>query len=245
MRRARRLVSVAVVASLAVTGLSACRSAPAMAAYVGTVKIADTRAQAVYDEVHNAIVAAGPPAQGQPAPAEVTRADVVGVLVGAELLPELAKQQNVTLPTDAPVESYATALRLPANTEYTRLYVQASLYANVLLQKATGGPAPTDADLREVFDALVKASGDSGGTTFETFKSGLSADNTKAVQTALAVRQEITDAAAKSDLSINPRYEAASLPVLQSQLQQNGPLYVLMSAPLVAVEDTAPVSAAH
>lgn len=244
MRRARRLVSVAVVASLAVTGLSACRSAPAMAAYIGAVKIADTRAQAVYDEVHNAIVAAGPAAQGQPAPAEVTRDDVVGVLVGAEMLPALAKQQNVSLPADVPVDTYATALRLPANTEYTRLYVQASMYANLLLQKATGGPQPTDADLREVFDALVKASGDSGGTTFEQFKGGLSADNTKAVQTALAVRQEITDAAAKSDLSINPRYQAASLPVLQSQLQQNGPLYLLISAPLAA-GDAAPVSAAH
>src|SRR3954466_10173862 len=105
MRRARRLVSVAVVASLAVIGLSACRSAPAMAAYVGDVKIADTRAQAVYDEVHNACAAPGPRPAGAPAPAEVTRDDVVGVLVGAQLLPELAKQQNVSLPASVPVEN--------------------------------------------------------------------------------------------------------------------------------------------
>jgi hypothetical protein len=244
MRSARRLLAVAVVASLAVTGLSACRSAPAMAAYVGDVKIADTRAQAVFDEVHNAIVAAGPSAAGA-APTEVTRTEVVAVLVGAELLPEIAKQQNVSLPADVPVESYAAALSLPANTEYTRLYVQASVYAGLLLQKATGGPTPTDADLREVFDGLVKGSGGSSGdTTFEQFKGSLSAANTKAVQSALAVRQEITDAATKADLSINPRYQAASLPVLQTQLQQNGPLVLLISAPLAAT-DAAPVSPAH
>jgi len=244
MRRARRLLSVAVVASLAVTGLSACRSAPALAAYVGDVKIADTRAQAVYDEVQKAIVAAGPAAQGEPARAAVTRSDVVGALVGAELLPELAKQQNVSLSADIPLETYAAALGLPANTEYTRLFVQASEYARQLLAKVTDGPKLTDADLREVFDALVKASGNSGGTTFEQFKSSLTADNTKAVQSAAGLRQEIDDAAAKADLRINPRYQAASLPVLQTQIQQNGPLVLLMSAPLAA-EDAAPVSAAH
>src|SRR4051794_36545236 len=96
MRRARRLVSVAVAASLAVTGLSACRSAPAMAAYVDDVQITETRAQAVYDEVHNAILAAGK----QSGLTDVTRADVVSMLVGAELLPGLAKQHGVSLPAD-------------------------------------------------------------------------------------------------------------------------------------------------
>jgi hypothetical protein len=240
MRRARRLVSVAVVASLAVTGLSACRSAPAVAAYVGDVKIADSRARAVYDEVHKAMVAAGPSTTGEPAP-DVTRADVVGVLIGAELLPELAKQQNVSLASDIPLDTYAAALRLPANTEYTRLYVQASEYVRQLLPKVTNLPQPTDADVREVFNALVKATGTSG-TTFEQFKSGLTADNTKALQSAAGLRQEIDAAAAKADLRINPRYEAASLPVLQSEVQQNGPLVRLMSAPLVPA-DAATVSA--
>jgi len=235
MRRARRLVSVAVVASLAVTGLSACRSAPAVAAYVGDVKISDSRARAVYDEVHKALATAGSPAR------TVTRADVLGVLVGAELLPELAKQQNATLASDIPLDTYAAALQLPAKTEYTRLYVQASEYARALLPKVTNAPQATDADLREVFTALVAATGTSG-TTFEQFKGGLTADNTKAVQTAAGLRQEIDDAATKAHLRINPRYQGASLPVLQSQLQQGGPLVRLMSAPLAA-QDAAPVSA--
>lgn len=244
MRRARRLVSVAVVASLAVIGLSACRSDPATAAYVGSLKIADTRVQAVYDEVHKAIVDAGPPPQGEQGFADVTRADVVGVLVGAQLLPDLAKQQNVSLSADIPLENYAAALRLPPNTEYTRLYVQASEYARQLLAKVTDGPKPTEADLHKVFDALVEASGgDAGGTTFEQFKTGLTADNTKALQSAAGLRQEISDAGAKSDLRINPRYGEASLPVLQTQLQQNGPLVLLMSAPLAA-DDPAWVNSA-
>jgi hypothetical protein len=223
-----------------VTGLSACRSEPAVAAYIGDVKIADSRARAVYDEVHKALAAAQPSANGAPA-REVTRADVVGVLIGAELLPELAKQQNATLASDIPLETYAAALQLPAKTEYTRLYVQASEYARALLPKVTSAPQPTDADLHEVFDALINATGTTG-TTFEQFKGGLSADNTKAVQTAAGLRQEIDDAATKAKLRINPRYQGASLPVLQSQLQQNGPLVRLMSAPLAAA-DAAPVSA--
>jgi hypothetical protein len=236
MRRARRLVSVAVVASLAVTGLSACRSAPAMAAYVGDVNIAETRAQSVYDEVHNAILA------GTPGMKDVTRADVVGVLVGAELLPGLAKQHGVSLPADLQVENYAKALRLPTNTEYTRLYAEASEYAHELLPKVTPAPTLTDADLREIYDAVVVASGGSGGTTFEQFKSTLSEENKHAVQLAVGLRNEIGAAATKADLRINPRFQPASLPVLQTQ-GQTGEIFLLMKAPLAA-EDKAPVSAA-
>jgi hypothetical protein len=236
MRRARRLVSAAVAASLAVTGLSACRSAPAMAAYVDDVQITETRVQAVYDEVHNAILAAGK----QSGLVDVTRADVVAALVGAELLPPLAKQHDVSLPANAQDEGYATALRLPANTEYTRLYVEASLYADQLLQKVTGGPAPTDADLREVYDAVVAAGGTTG--SFEEFKKSLSAGGKQAVQAAVGVRDEIDAAAAKADLRINPRYQPANLPVWHYQAQ-NGPLILLMQAPL-RKDDRAPVSAA-
>ncbi|MCU7730270.1 hypothetical protein ODJ79_41690 [Actinoplanes sp. KI2] len=208
-----------------------------MAAYVGDVQIADTRVQAVYDEVHNA------PAAGGSGAAQVSRADVVAALVGAELLPEVAKQHGVSLPAELPVESYASALGLPANAEYTRLYVQASMYANQLLQKVTGGPAPTDADLREVYDALIKASGgSSGATTFEQFKGSLNDNSKQAVQAAVGVRNEIDNAAAKADLRINPRFQPAALPLLQTQLQ-NGEVVVLMTAPL-APDDKAPVSPA-
>jgi hypothetical protein len=237
MRRARRLVSVAVAASLAVTGLSACRSAPAMAAYVDDVQITETRAQAVYDEVHNAILAAGKDS----GLVDVTRADVVAALVGSELLPPLAKQHDVSLPANAQDKSYPTLLRLPPNTEYTRLYVEASLYADQLLQKVTGGPAPTDADLREVYDALI-ANGANVGS-FAEFKGSLGAGGKQAVQAAVGVRAEIDDAAAKADLRINPRYQPADLPVWHYPAGQNGPLILLMQAPL-REDDRAPVSAA-
>jgi hypothetical protein len=243
MRRARRLVSVAVVASLAVIGLSACRSTPSVAAYIGAGQIADTRAQAVYAEVHKAILDAGKPAPGELGPAEVTRADVVGVLVGAELLPEMAKEQGVSLPADAQIDKYASALRLPPNTEFTRLYVQESLYANQLMQKATGGPAPTEADLREVFNGFVEASGGDIGVTFDQFKGTLNDNGKKAVQEAVSLREEIRGAATKAQVRINPRYGEASVPVLMTPLQ-SGVFARLMNAPLVSAADAAPVSAA-
>ena len=66
MQRARRLASVAVIATLGVTGLSACRSAPDVAVYFGSAsEISVAEVQRVFDDARTKFDAAK---AGQPAP---------------------------------------------------------------------------------------------------------------------------------------------------------------------------------
>lgn len=239
MRSARRLASVAVVASLAVTGLSACRSAPSVAAYIGASRITESRVSDVFDEARDAVAAAGAPAQGAAA-AAFTRADVARLLVSDQVLPKVAQQQGVTLPADLQLDSYAQALHMPASTEFVRLFAEEDNYATALRQKVNGAPTPSDADLREVYEALV-ASGQQG--TFEEFKSSLPQENMQVVQAAVAVRGEITQAAAPMHITINPRYSSLGIPVLQFQTQ-GGEIRPLVVAHL-GDDTSVPVSAAN
>jgi len=243
MRRARRLLSVAVVASLAVTGLSACRSAPSVAAYIGAYKITETRVTDMYNEVHDAIAAATPPKPGEQVAMPITRNDVARVLVSSQVLPEVAKQHNATLPADLPVDNYATALHIPASTEFVKLFAQSDAYVSVLKQNVTGAPALSEADLREVYDALIATGQLTTDTPFDQFKTALPQENTQAVQSAVAVRDQIKQVAGTMNLTINPRYEPMSIPVLLVQTQQ-GDVKSLLNAPLGSNDSGVPVSAA-
>jgi hypothetical protein len=232
MLGARRLAASAVVASLAVAGLSACRSEPSVAAYLGDERIAESRVQDVWDEANDAVTAAGQPAQpGEAAPAPITRADVVRALVGVSVLAEVAKKHDVTLPADLKLAEFATALHVPATTEYIKLYAENQAYLQLLQQGATSAPEPTDADYKGVYDVLVANQGIEPGTTFEAFKGGLSDQNKQLVQRATAVRKEIAEAVGPMDITVNPRYQPLEIPVLQFQTQ-NGNVRSLVAAPV-------------
>ena len=239
MTRARRLASVAVVASLAVTGLSACRTEPSVAAYVGDSRIAESRVQDLWDEAHDAVVEQSEKA-GQPAVMPISRGDIVRTLVSVDVLGDVAKQQSLALPADLSLAEYAQQLRLPATLEYVRLYAQADTTVKLLRQKATSAPAPTDADLREVYDTLLTNGGIEPGTPFETFKSSLQAENLQLVQTSAAVRKQIEQATGSLRIKVNPRYQPLGIPVLEFQTQ-NGELRPLVSAPLGGSDEDSPV----
>ncbi|MEU4245249.1 hypothetical protein [Actinoplanes sp. NPDC026619] len=242
MQRARRLASVAVVASLAVAGLSACRSEPSVAAYLGDNRLTESRVQGVYDQAHDAVVAAAAKSPaGAAATMPITRNDVVRTLVSADVLAQVAKQQNVSLPADLTLDDYASSLHVPATTEFVQLYAQADTYVRLLRQGVKDAPAITDADLREVFDVLAANGQVQEGATFEQFKSSLQDSNVQLVQGAAAVRKEIAAVTDKLDIKVNPRYQPLGIPVLQFQTQ-NGDVRPLVSVPLGS-DDTAPVSA--
>lgn len=242
MQRARRLASVAVVASLAVAGLSACRSEPSVAAYLGDSRLTEARVQDVWDEAHDAVVkAAAKGDPGKPVVMPVTRADVVRTLVSADVLAEVAKAENVTLPADLTLDEYASSLHIPADTEFVRLYAQADIYVRLLRQGVTSAPAPSDADLREVYDVLAANGQIQEGGSFEQFKTSLPDQNKQLVQTAGAVRQEIAKVTKPLDIKVNPRYQPLGIPVLQFQTA-NGEVRPLVSVPL-GEDETAPVSA--
>jgi hypothetical protein len=246
MQRARRLASVAVVASLAVVGLSACRSEPSVAAYLGDSRLTEARVQDVWDEAHDAVVkaAAGQAPAGKSGAAvtmPITRADVVRTLVSADVLGKVAKAENVSLPADLTLDEYASSLHVPATTEFIRLYAEADTYVRLLRQGITNPAAPSDADLQEVFNVLAANGQIQEGSTFEQFKTSLPDSNKQLVQTATAVRQEIAEVAKPLDIKVNPRYQPLGIPVLQFQTA-NGEVRPLVSVPL-GDDESAPVSA--
>jgi hypothetical protein len=244
MQRARRLASVAVVASLAVAGLSACRSEPSVAAYVGGGKVTESRVQEVWDEARKALNDAGPQAGAEsasPAALAITRSDVVRALVSVDVLTEVAKKENVTLPADLALADYASALRLPESAEYVRLYARSDSLIKALRQNAQNAPAPTDADLREVFDVLVANEQIAPGSTFAEFKAALPAQNMQLVQSAAAVRKEINEVTGPLRIRVNPRYQPLGIPVLEFQTQA-GELRPLVVAPLGAEGADSPVT---
>ncbi|WP_127499661.1 hypothetical protein [Actinoplanes solisilvae] len=249
MQRARRLASIAVVASLTVGGLSACRSEPSVAAYVGaTGRITEERVQAVWDNAFAAVrsqasaTPAEPQASAAAASLPITRSEIVRTLVSADVLAEVAKRESVTLPTDLPLGDYATQLRLPESAEYVRLYAESDALIRALRTKVQGtAPEPTDADLREVYDVLVSAQEIPADTTFEQFKQQLPAENLQLVKTATAVRNEVAEVTGTMKITVNPRYQPLGIPVLEFQTQ-NGALRPLVIVPLGASANSDPVT---
>ncbi|MBM2619311.1 hypothetical protein JIG36_27545 [Actinoplanes sp. LDG1-06] len=232
MQRARRLVSIVVVASLATAGLTACRSEPSVAAYVGdSAKVTEARVQDVWDNAEEALTAAT--ADQPEAPAmSITRADIVRTLVGHDVLTGVARREGVTLPAELALGDYATQLRLPQSAEYVRLYAEFDGLLRALRTKVqSSAPDATDDDLREVYDVLLSSGEIPAGTTFDQFKQQLPAENLALVKTAAAVRKEVAELTDTMEITVNPRYQPLNIPVLEFQTQ-SGQLSPLVVVPL-------------
>jgi hypothetical protein len=223
MYRARRFAAVA-VAAFAVTGLSACRSAPDVAAYVGSAKITEAQVGHLVSE------ASGKRTAGTQVPAP-TRQDVVDTLVGLDVMKEIAKQKSLT-PTAVPVDQLAQSLGLAATSEYVALSVQ---YRGLLGAVSSGAkPAtPTEADMRDVYNRLTAAGGNPQGQTFQQFASGISAQDQQTLQQNIGLRNELQPQIAKLKTVVNPKYTAPQLPLVSLQDAQgnNVPLVVVSFAP--------------
>ena len=253
MQRARRLASVAVVATLAVTGLAACRSAPDVAVYSGqsaTVTVAEV--QRIWDDARDKLTAARDEAAANgeqagasaapSAPIEVPfdAPDVVSTLVGHDIVTQLAREQNVTLPADLPLDRAGQSIGLPGDAEYTRLYTETRLLFDQLLQKAT--PAQTsDADLRAVFKVFEETPGAmQPGTTYEQFQQQVPQEALQTLGRAVAVRDQVQQQLDQRDIRVNPRYGSAEISVYAEPGPNNETLS-LVSVPLAGT-DSAPVT---
>ncbi|WP_250028468.1 hypothetical protein [Paractinoplanes maris] len=246
MQHARRLASIVVVASLAVGGLSACRSEPSVAAYIGdSTRVTEARVQEVWDNASTAVQSAAaeqPEASAPPAALTITRTDVVRTLVSRDVLTEVARREAVSLPAELPLGDYATQLRLPQDAEYVRLYAESDALIRALRTKVQAGAAnPSDDDLREVFDVLVSAQEVPADTTFDQFKTQLPAENLALVKTAAAVRKEVAETTEGMKITVNPRYQPLGIPVLEFQTQ-NGALRPLVTVPLGQTTGSNPVT---
>jgi hypothetical protein len=231
MQRARRLASVAVVASLTVAGLSACRSDPSVAAYVGDKQITESQVQAVIDQ-------AAAEAKGT-AVTPLGRADVVKALLSVDVLAQVAARHSVSLPSDLQLSQFATMLKLPEKADYVRLYATTQGYVAALRNAIKDGPDPTDAELQQVYDTLAAHGEIQPGQTAAQFKAGLTDAQKQLLQVATSVRHEITEVTDPMKIKVNPRYQPAAISVLDLQTQ-TGESYPLVTAPL-GPDETAPV----
>ena len=253
MQRARRLASVAVVATLAVTGLSACRSQPDVAVYFGsTAEISVADVQRVVDDARTRLTAAqqaaaaegGQQGGDQAAPQAPVRVpftgpDVVSALVSRDVVTRIARQRNVALPAALPLAEAAQGLGLPADTEYVRLYTETRLLFNQLMQNATPQQA-SDADVRAVFEVFEATGAMQPGLTYEQFRSQVSPEAIQTLGRAVAVKQDVQAQLDQLKVRVNPRYEPSEVAVYTEPGPNNEPLS-LVAVPL-ADTDGSPVT---
>jgi hypothetical protein len=247
MQRARRLASVAVVAAVAVTGLSACRSQPDVAAYLAAGNISVARVQQVYDDARDkqAAVIAAEAKSPSPAPSDpklsLTPDVVLETLVSHQVLTTLAQRHHVQIPGSLPIAQYAGFLGLPQDAEYVKLSVEVDGLQYALNQAGQGGPL-TDADLRDVLERLKAAKLADPAATMQQFTASLTDDNKKVLGTAVALRSEVRDEVKQQHLRLNPRYQQLfEIPVF-TQRSQAGAAQILVAQPVGDKNASVPVT---
>ncbi|MDI6098409.1 hypothetical protein QLQ12_07310 [Actinoplanes sp. NEAU-A12] len=249
MLRARRLASTVVAASLAVGGLSACRSEPSVAAYLGAAgQVSEREVQEIWDEAHDALttqaraeaaaaetaqrdkeekarqagekVKPAPTITAKPVRMPFSRADIVHALVTHELYERVAEQRRVNLPADVPYAEAAAEAKLPTDSAYVRLSVENVYFYRSLMQSVgASAAAPADADVRRVYDKLAAAGGVAPGQDYTAWKAALSPQNQQAVAAAGLIRDAVQTAAADLRVKVNPRYHPFEVSVLGTQTE--------------------------
>jgi hypothetical protein len=235
MLHARRLASAVVVASLALAGLSACRSEPSVAAYMGSAgDITEQQVDKVWDEAYDTLtdqaraeaaeaekaqretekkradageeITPAPTVTAQRAQVPFTRTQVLQALVGHEIYGRLAAKHAVTLPADVPYAQFAAEKKLPADSTYAKLYIENYYLRQLLTQSLVSTAAPADADMRFVYDQLAAAGGVQPGQDYAAWKAAQGEQNLQAVAAAARLRDEVRGVSDELHIRLNPRY---------------------------------------
>lgn len=187
---ARRLPVIAVLGLLAAGGLVACRADPAVAAYVDDQRITEAEVDAVMAELREV---------ADPAQLPALRDQVVEWLVLTEVAGRYAEQEGLAVPEPDP-ERIGGAVGLAPEHPYVQ--VAAEFDAAMAALSDTVAPVPpTEADQREVYDQLAVQ-----GLTdpFEQVQPEL---DEQLLGEPVAVRNLLTEAVARADIQLNPRYD--------------------------------------
>ena len=250
MQRARRLASAVVVASLTVGGLSACRSEPAVAAYLGeNGRITEARVQEVWDEAYDAVAAQAPQPAGAAEPSEaaappssvvmpISRADIVGQLVSRDVYARVAEQRRITLPADLPYAEAGGQVGLPATSEYVRLYTENVIMRNQLEKAVTTPAEPTEADLRDVYQRFAANGGLEPGMDFAAFTASVPPEAKQALGSAITIRNDVQAVADDLKIQVNPRYQPLELGMYGISDSNSGRVYQIVAAALGEDERT-------
>ncbi len=206
-RRLQRLrVLVAVVVGVGGLALAGCRSAPTVAAYVGDRTVTEAQVDTVVTNV-TAAVAAEP---GTHAP---TRTEVVATLVLDVVCTHAPSQKQ---PDAQPItaETVKQAEAVPANSDYAQ--ARARVYACLSsIPVPADGPAPTEAQLRDVFDRAVAGKLVPEDSSFADLKDRIAAD--PGVSNALALRTTVVGLMEREHVTMNPRYRPVDFALFAPQ----------------------------
>lgn len=211
----RRLTAAAGIA-VAMLALTACRSNPNVAAYVGDTTYTEDRVTQLIDQVK-----AIPNIDPQAVP---DRYQVVQLLVLDQVCKRAAADLKATLP---PVQTQ------PGQPELAGLQQSLQNCRENLPVKAV---QPTPAELREVYDngvAVGAIKGDDPATSFEKIAPQLAQDGQ--LGEALAKRNLLKDTAADMNVSVNPRYRPLNYAVLS--FNQGPALSLGVGQPADAVQE--------
>jgi hypothetical protein len=238
MQRARRLASVAVIATLAVSGLSACRSAPDVAVYFGsTEQISVAEVERILDDARDKLTAAQaaalkdrPAESAPPVRLPITASDVVGALVSREVGKSLAPGKPAQGGTPD-LNALGQLTGLPADAEYVKLYSDGYGTIAGIAQNAKPGKA-TEEDLRFAYEASREAGEVAPQVTFESWKEGLSPQSLEVLGLGIAARDALRDQVKKLDIEVNPRFSAADIDVFAVGTEKQR-LLALVVLPLV------------
>ncbi|HYO38561.1 MAG TPA: hypothetical protein VER39_02785, partial [Nocardioidaceae bacterium] len=198
MHRVRRLASIAVVAALALGGLTACRSDPSVAAYVGSARYTDDTIVRTVEEVLASVPAEQ---RGQIRPASV-REQVVHMLVVRDAARAYAKAEGITV-AGPDLRAFAEERRLPPEASFTQLLHGYSTVLDALSAKAAP-VAPTEDDQREAYEhAQIQGQPLSQAAPFAEVRKFF---DQQTLGPALGLRKLLGEVLSDADISIHPRY---------------------------------------
>jgi hypothetical protein len=243
----RRLFAAATAGALALVALTGCRSDPSVAAYVDGTKITESQVGRMVDQARlqaekDDEAAASQPDQAKPPEVRPSRSQVVGVLVTRKLTEQAVARQGLSVQQIDP-EQVAGAFNVPAGTDYAAALTAVLAGVKALDGKVGDGYQPSDADLREVYDAAVAAGAAQPGAFDQTKPLLL---QVQGLPQDLAVRNQLVQDASRMKVTVNPRYLPLQFP-LETLNTQDGRSFVGVSLPLAAangvVVDTTPTAA--
>ena len=201
--RFRRLGLLALVGVLALAG---CAHSPSQALRVGDVTLDNAQVEAMAAPFAQALTAN---ATGVTDPVAKVRQSVVQLSIFKEIARRFALEKGVT-PAAPDYAGVAQSLGVGQDDPYARLNAEAGAYLTALRDNATAR-TPTDAELQDVYDQYLALAGQNAASMDEVSQQLLALPE---YGQSLALRDELTDAIGRYGVTVNPRYQPLTFPLL-------------------------------
>ncbi|WP_233604446.1 hypothetical protein [Micromonospora sp. HM5-17] len=211
MQRVRRLASIAVIAVLGTTALSACRSDSSVAAYLGDRKITEAEVTSVLEDATSRVPSpSGEAAAGGAVVRVPSRSEVVRVLVLGDVCRRLTAERGLQPSERANPDQVAAQFALPAGSRYVQQL--AELYTCLTAIPADQQVTPTDADLTDLVARGRRAGVVSPDERDADARNRLSQG--PQLGTALSQRKVLSEALDRDEIIVSPRYRPLEFPLL-------------------------------